>query len=88
MQSILLLIIIIILFYLFIFFFGGGGGGVKMVIGWICSRDLFKTSWEGLHKVLPIVIAEESRIFLCVLSLPQWRCYRNFQPLVSHTTPI
>ena len=21
----------------------------------------------------------------CVLSLPQWRCYRNFEPLVSHT---
>ena len=32
-----------------------------MVIGWICSRDLFETSWEGLHEVLPIVIAEESR---------------------------
>ena len=21
--------------------------GVEMLIGWICSRDLFKTSWEG-----------------------------------------
>ena len=31
-----------------------------MVIGWICSRDLFETSWEGLHEVLAIVIAEES----------------------------
>ena len=50
-----------------------------MVIGWICSRDLFETSWEGLHEVLPIVIAEESRMFTCVLSLPQWRCYRNFE---------
>ena len=56
-----------------------------MVIGWICSRDLFETSWEGLHKVLPIVIAEESRMFTCVLSLPQWRFFRNFKPLVSHT---
>ena len=59
--------------------------GVEMVIGWICSRDLFETSWEGLHEVLPIVIAEESRMFTCVLSLPQWRCYRNFEPPVSHT---
>ena len=56
-----------------------------MVIGWICSRDLFETSWEGIHEVLPIVTAEESRMFTCVLSLPQWRCYRNFEPLVSHT---
>ena len=34
-----------------------------MVIGWICSHDLFKTSWEGLHEVLPIVTAEECRMF-------------------------
>ena len=40
-----------------------GGGGVEMVIGWICSRDLFETSWEGSHELLPIVIAEESRMF-------------------------
>ena len=33
--------------------------GVEMVISWICSRDLFETSWEGLHEVLPIVIAED-----------------------------
>ena len=52
---------------------------------WICSRDLFETPWEGLHEVLPIVIAEDSRLFLCVLSLSQWPCYRNFEPLVSHT---
>ena len=56
-----------------------------MVIGWICSRDLLETSWEGLHDVLSIVIAEESRMFACVLSLPQWRCFRNFERLVSHT---
>ena len=31
-----------------------------MVIGWICSRDLFETSWEGLHEVLPIVIPEKN----------------------------
>ena len=37
-----------------------------MVLGWICSRDLFEASWEGLHEVLPIVIAEESRMFNCV----------------------
>ena len=43
------------------------------------------TSWEGLHEVLPIVIATESRMFSCVLSLPQWRCYHNFEPLISHT---
>ena len=78
--------IIIIIFYLFIFFLEGGGGG-----GWdgdwmvICSHDLFKTSWEGLHQVLPIVITEESIMFLCVLSLPQWRCYRKFEPLILHT---
>ena len=58
---------------------------VEMVIGWICSRDLFETSWEGLHEVLPIVIAEESRMFTCVLSLPQCRCFHNFEPLESHT---
>ena len=34
-----------------------------MVIGCICSRDLSETSWEDLHEVLPIVIAEESRMF-------------------------
>ena len=39
---------------------------VKMVIGWIHSCDLFETSWEGLHEVLPIVITEESRMFICV----------------------
>ena len=44
-----------------------------MVIGWIYSRDLFDTSWKGLHEVLPIVIDEESRMFSCVLSMPQWR---------------
>ena len=33
-----------------------------MVIGWICSRDLFETSWESLHETLPIVLTEESRI--------------------------
>ena len=38
-----------------------------MVVGWICSRDLFETSWEGLREVLPIVIAKESRMFTCVL---------------------
>ena len=36
-----------------------------MVIGLTCSRDLFKTSWEGLHEVLPIVIAAKSRMFWC-----------------------
>ena len=39
-----------------------------MVIGWICSLDLFETSWEGLHDVLPIVIAEESRMFIVNLN--------------------
>ena len=34
-----------------------------MVVGWICSHDLFETSWEGLHKVLPIVMTKESRRF-------------------------
>ena len=34
-----------------------------MVIGWIFSRDLFETSWEGLHEVLPIIIADETRVF-------------------------
>ena len=52
-----------------------------MVIGWICSRDLLEKSWEGLHEVLPVVIGE-SRMFTCVLLLPQGRCYRNFEPLV------
>ena len=51
----------------------------------VCSRDLFETFWEGLHEVLPIVVTKESRMFTCVLSLPQWRCYRNFEPLVSNT---
>ena len=50
------------------------GRGVEMVIGWICSRDVFGTSWESLHEVLPILIAEERRMFTWVLSLPQWRC--------------
>ena len=58
---------------------------VEMVIGWIRSRDLLETSWEGLYEVLPIVIAKKSRMFTCVLSLPQWRCYRNCEPPVSHT---
>ena len=34
-----------------------------MVIGWIYSRDLFETSGGGLHEILPIVIAEERRVF-------------------------
>ena len=60
--------------------------GVEMVIGSICSRDLFEASWEGLHEVLPIFVADEGRMFTCVLSLPQWRFFRNvFEPLVSHT---
>ena len=54
-----------------------------MLIGWICSRDLFETSSEGLHEVLPIVIAEENRMFSCVLSLPQWRCYRMREIMAS-----
>ena len=55
-----------------------------MVIGWIYSRDLFETSWEDLHEVLPIFIAEESFIRVS-FHLPQWRCYRNFEPFVCHT---
>ena len=78
-------IIFLLLYPHQLFFFFFLGGGVKMVIGWIYSRDLFETSWEGLHKVLPIIIVEESRMFTCVLSLPQWRCYRNFEPLLWHT---
>ena len=35
-----------------------------MVIGWNCSHDLFNMSWQSLHKVLLIVITEESRMFL------------------------
>ena len=38
-----------------------------MVIGWICSCDLFEASWEVLNDVPPIVIAEESSMFSCVL---------------------
>ena len=38
----------------------------EVVIGWICSRDLFEISWECLHKVLHIGIAEDSRMFVCV----------------------
>ena len=44
--------------------------GVEMVIGWICSRDL-SDAWEGLHEVLPTVIAEESIMFLCLQSSPK-----------------
>ena len=55
------------------------------MIGWICSRDLFETSWEGLHVVLTHCHRQrEQNVFVCV-SLPPWRCYRNFEPLVSHT---
>ena len=77
-----------------IFFWGGeggwggmGGGGVvggmvggrgEPVIGWICSRDFF-------HKVLAIIIAEDSRMFFLWLLLLQCRRYRNFEPLVSYT---
>ena len=65
---------------------GGGGGGGEIVIGWICSCDLFKTYWKGLHKVLlPISIAKKSRMFLCVLSLPQWGCYHDFELFVFYT---
>ena len=64
------------------FFLGGGGG--EMVIGWIESRDLFETSGR-LTRNTAIVIAEESRMFSCVLSLRQWCCYRNFEPRVLHT---
>ena len=51
-----------------------------MVIGWICSRGLSETSWEGLHEAPP-----NRAECLRVLLLPQWRCYCNFEPLVSHT---
>ena len=54
------------------------------MIGWIYSRDLFEKSWECLYEVLPIVITEESRMFICVLSLPQWHCCPNFELLVWH----
>ena len=37
----------------------------EMVIGWSYSHDLFNMSWQSLHKVMPIVITEESRMFLC-----------------------
>ena len=36
-----------------------------MVIGWICSHDLFETAWEGLHEVLAIVIAKEQNVYVC-----------------------
>ena len=76
-------------FYLFICLFlgvgrGEGGEGSRW---WLVEsvRILFKTSWEGLQKVLPIVVAAESRMLFCVLSLPQWHWYCNFELLVSHT---
>ena len=59
MQTAFYLLLLLLFFFL-------GGGGVEMVIGWICSRDLFETSWEGLHEVLPNGIAEESRtVYVC-----------------------
>ena len=59
--------------------------GVEMMIGWICSRDLCETSWEGLHEVLLIVIAEESRMFTCAfVASVVFFFSRNFEPLVSH----
>ena len=56
-----------------------------MMIGWICSRDLCETSSEGLHEVLLIVIAEESRMFTCAFIASVAFFPRNFEPLVSHT---
>ena len=56
-----------------------------LAIGWIFPRDLFETFWEDLHEVRPIFVAEESRLFTRVLSLPHWGCYRNFELLVPHT---
>ena len=41
---------------------------VEMVIGWICSRDLFETSWGRLHEVLPIVIAGEQNGYVCYIA--------------------
>ena len=36
-------------------------------------------------EVLPTVMAEEGRMFTCVLSLPQWHFYHNFELLILHT---
>ena len=35
-------------------------GGVEMVIGWICSRDLFETSWEAYTKYCPLSLPKRA----------------------------
>ena len=57
-----------------------------MVIGWACSRDLFETSWEGLHEVLSSPKrAECLRVcFHClsgvILTLNRSYCIRTYTP--------
>ena len=55
----------------FFIFWGGSRWWLVGSVHVTFSRHL----GEGLHEVLPIVIAEESRMFTRVLSLPQWRCF-------------
>ena len=57
-----------------------------MMIGCICSCDIFETScWEGLHEVLPIVIAEGAECFRVCFHCLSGIVIITFEPLISHT---
>ena len=66
-------------FLMCFFFFGGGGGGGEGGSRWWSVGSVHVTFSRS------IVIAEENRMFTCLLSLPQWRCYRDFESPVWHT---
>ena len=59
----------------FVTFWGGRDG-------WVCSRDLFETSWKA-YEVLPSHRRGGAECFR--VCFPHWRCYRNFEAHVSHT---
>ena len=74
--------------HLFINFFFFGGGG------WVGGRDgdwldLFTWPFRDILGRLTRSIAHchrrREQNHLCAFIVPQWRCYRNFEPLVSHT---
>ena len=72
--------------------FAEGGSSIKMRFfgrsRWWLVESVHVTFWRHLRKAYTksakFFIAGEKN-FSCVISLPQWLCYRNFEQLVSHT---
>ena len=66
-----------------LYYFGGRYGDWLDLFTWSFRDILGRLTRSTTH-----CHRRREQKFTCVLSLPQWRCCRNFEPLVSHTNVI